>query len=146
MPTALLSAEIAVGVLLVLLLAFIVATYARRRVISRGAILFVPCGWRANRRNRWRLGHLRLDNTRLEWFSLLGLSARPQRGWDRVGVDLEAPRPRRRSDLIDFMPDALPVACVDNGVPFELALTPGAYTALRSWSEASPPGSAANVA
>jgi len=115
-------------------------------VISRGAILFVPCGWRANRRNGWRLGHLRLDNTRLEWFSLLGLSARPQRGWDRVGVDLEAPRPRRRSDLIDFMPDAVPVPCSEHGRRFELALTPGAYTALRSWAEAAPPGSAASVA
>ena len=29
---------------------------------------------------------------------------------------------------------------------FELALTPGAYTALRSWAEAAPPGSTANVA
>ena len=44
------------------------------------------------------------------------------------------------------MPDAVPVPCTDNGVTFELALTPGAYTALRSWSEASPPGSTANVA
>jgi hypothetical protein len=146
MPTALLSVEIAVAVVLVLLAVFLAGTYARRRVISRGAILFVPCGWRSDRRNRWRLGHLRLGNTRLEWFSLLGVTSRPQRGWDRVSVDLESPREAGRSDLIDFMPDALPVACVDNGVPFELALTPGAYTALRSWWEASPPGSAANVA
>ena len=77
MPTALLSVEIAVVVVLVLLAVFLATTYARRRVISRGAILFVPCGWRPNRRNRWRLGHLRLGNTRLEWFSLLGVSARP---------------------------------------------------------------------
>jgi hypothetical protein len=146
MPTALLSVEIAVAVVLLLLAVFLATTYARRRVISRGAILFVSCGWRANRRNRWRLGHLRLGNTKLEWFSLLGVSARPQRGWDRVSVDLESPRAVRRSDVIDFMPDAVPVPCTDNGVSFELALTPGAYTALRSWSEASPPGSTANVA
>jgi hypothetical protein len=146
MPTALVSAEIVVTVLLVLVLSFLAATYARRRVISRGAILFVPCGWRANRRNRWRLGHLRLANTRLEWYSLLGISSRPQRGWDRATVDLESPRPVRRSDVIDFMPDAVPVPCSDNGSHFELALTPGAYTALRSWAEAAPPGSTANVA
>jgi hypothetical protein len=146
MPTALLSAEIAVGVLLLILATFLTATYTRRRVISRGAILFVPCGWRANRRNRWRLGHLKIGNTRLEWYSLLGISTRPKRGWDRVGVDLEAPRPRRRSDLIDFMPDAVPVPCSDHGHRFELGLSPGAYTALRSWAEAAPPGSAANVA
>ena len=146
MPTALLSLEIAVGVLLVLFVAFLAGTYARRRVISRGAILFIACGWRANRRNRWRLGHLKLGNTRLEWYSLLGFSTRPQRGWDRVGVDLEAPRPRGRSDLIDFMPDAVPVPCSDNGQRFELGLTPGAYTALRSWAEAAPPGPTSYVA
>ena len=146
MPTALLSVEIAVGVLLLLVASFLTATYARRRVISRGATLLVPCGWRANRRNRWRLGHLRLGNNRLEWFSLLGFSPRPQRGWDRNTVDLDAPRPVRRSDLIDFMPDAVPVPCSYNGQRFELALTPGAYTALRSWAEAAPPGSTANVA
>ena len=146
MPSALLSVEIAVVGVLVLLAVFLAATYARRRVISRGAILFVPCGWRPNRRNRWRLGHLRLGNTRLEWFSLLGVTSRPQLGWDRASVDLESPREARASDLIDFMPDAVPVPCTENGMHFELALTPGAYTALRSWSEASPPGSAANVA
>ncbi len=146
MPTAILSVEMAVAGVLVLLAVFLAATYARRRVISRGAILFVPCGWRSDRGSRWRLGHLRLGSTRLEWFGLLGVSSRPQRGWDRVSVDLESPREARRADLIDFMPDALPVACVESGVPFELALSPDAYTALRSWSEASPPGSAANVA
>ena len=44
------------------------------------------------------------------------------------------------------MPDAVPVPCSVHGERFELALTPGAYTALRSWAEASPPGSTANVA
>jgi hypothetical protein len=38
------------------------------------------------------------------------------------------------------------VPCSHHGRRFELALTPGAYTALRSWAEAAPPGSAANVA
>ena len=84
MPTALLSVEIAVAVVLILLAVFLTTTYARRRVISRGRHPSSPCGWRSNRRNRWRLGHLRLGNTRLEWFSLLGVSPRPQRGWDRA--------------------------------------------------------------
>src|SRR3954471_23977880 len=119
MPTALLSVEIAVAVVLVLLAVFLAGTYARRRVISRGAILFVPCGWRPNRRNRWRQGHLRLGNTRLAWVSLLGVTSRPQLGWDRVSVDLQSPRQALRADLIDFMPDALPVPCTENGMHFE---------------------------
>ena len=44
MPTALLSVEIAVAVVLILLAVFLTTTYARSRVITRGAILFVPCG------------------------------------------------------------------------------------------------------
>ena len=131
---------------LVLLAVFLATTYARRRVISRGAILFVPCGWRSNRRNRWRLGHLRLGNTRLEWFSLLGVSARPQRGWDRVSVDLESPRAARRSDVIDFMPDAVPVPCTDNGVSLRAGAHARRLHRAAVLVQASPPGSTANVA
>ena len=111
MPTALLSVEIAVGVLLLLVAVFLAATYARRRVISRGATLWCPCGWRANRRNRWRLGHLRLGNTRLEWFSLLGVSAPSTARLGPRTCRPRAPHAVRRSDLIDFMPDAVPVPC-----------------------------------
>jgi Protein of unknown function (DUF2550) len=141
MPTALVSAEIAVGVLLLIAVLFLSATYARRRAISRGRMLIL-CGWRANRRNGWRWGHIRLGATRLEWYSLLGLSPRPRHEWDRNRLHLDAPREIRRADRIDLIPDAAPVQCSYAGETFDLALTPGAYTALRSWAEASPPGTA----
>lgn len=146
MPTALVSIEVVVGVVLVLLLAFIAGTYARRRAVSRGATLFVLSGWRPDSRQRWRLGHLRLGNARLEWYSLLGISTRPQQAWDRSRLELEAPRVPGRSERVDLIPDASPVPCAYGQDGFELALTPDAYTALRSWAEAAPPGSAANVA
>jgi len=38
------------------------------------------------------------------------------------------------------------VRCYYGKVEFDLAVQPPAYTALRSWLEAAPPGSTANVA
>ena len=145
MPTALVSVEIAVGALVVLVLAFLAATYARRRAISRGRLLIL-CGWRRRHEDSWRLGHLRLGSSQLEWFSLFGVTARPQRFWDRAVLDLDPAQDIDPSDIIDLLPDAAPVRCSYGSRTFELALTPHAYTALRSWAEASPPGSTANVA
>jgi hypothetical protein len=145
MPTALVSLEIVVGVLAVVGLAFLAGTYARRRTISRGRLLIL-CGWRQRPGDSWRLGHLRLESTRLEWFRLFGVSTRPQHCWERAVLDLDPPQDIRRDDVVDLMPDAAPVRCTYGTQTFELALTPHAYTALRSWAEAAPPGSTANVA
>lgn len=145
MPTALVSAEIVVGLPILLALVALTATYARRRTIARSRLL-VLCGWRADRNASWRLGLMRLGSTRLDWFTLLGLSTRPRHRWDRVRLQLEAPMESRRSDRIDLIPDAAPVRCTYGEGQFELALPQSAYTALRSWSEAAPPGSTANVA
>lgn len=145
MPTALVSAEIAVGALVVVVLVVLAATYTRRRAISRGRLLIL-CGWRQHAGDTWRLGHLRLGSSRLEWFSLVGLSARPGYTWERALLDLDPPQSMRSADVIDLLPDAAPVLCAYGTRTFELALTPQAYTALRSWAEASPPGSTANVA
>lgn len=144
MPPGLAFVEMAVGTLLFLVVLALAATYARRRTISRGRLLIL-CGWRANRRNRWRLGLMRLGSTRLEWYTLLGLTSRPRHQWDRVALELDAPAEPRRTDRIDLIPDAAPVQCTYSGGRFELALPPSAYTALRSWSEAAPPGSTADV-
>lgn len=145
MPSALGVLEVVVGGVVLLGLAFLGATYARRRTISRGRLLIL-CGWRHRAGDGWRLGHLRLGSAQLEWFSLLGVSTRPQHAWDRALLDLEPPQELHGSDLIDMLPDAAPVQCTYGSDTFELGLTPNAYTALRSWAEASPPGSTANVA
>ena len=145
MPTALISAEIAVGALVVLVVVLLAATYTRRRAISRGRSLIL-CGWRQRPADSWRLGHLRLGSGELEWFSLVGVSARPRYTWERAVLDLEPPQVMQPSDVIDMLPEAAPVRATYGTRTFELALTSQAYTALRSWAEASPPGSTANVA
>jgi hypothetical protein len=145
MPPALVSVEIVVGALLVLALGFLGGTYARRRAISRGRLLILS-GWRRRPGDGWRVGHLRLGSSRLEWFSLFGVSPWPQHGWDRAVLDLEPAQELRHTDALDLIPDAAPVRCHYGNHTFELALTPNAYTALRSWAEAAPPGSTADVA
>jgi hypothetical protein len=145
MPTALGTFEVVVGVLVFGGLAFLGATYARRRTISRSRLLIL-CGWRQEPADSWRLGHVRLGSQRLEWFALIGFSTRPRYFWDRAQLDLDPPQDLHSGDVIDLLPDAAPVRCTYGSRTFELALTPNAYTALRSWAEASPPGSAANVA
>ncbi len=145
MPSALGVVEIVVGVLLLVGIGFLGATYARRRTISGGRQLIL-CGWRRRPGDSWRLGHLRLGSAQLEWFSLFGVTARPHHSWDRALLDLEPPQDLHGGDVIDLLPDAAPVRCTYGSHTFELGLTPNAYTALRSWAEASPPGSTANVA
>ncbi len=144
MPSALGVLEVVVGLLVLGGVAFLGATYARRRTISRS--LLILCGWRQHPGDRWKLGHLRLGSQRLEWFALVGFSTRPRHFWDRVQLDLDPPQDVHGGPVIDLLPDAAPVRCTYGSLTFELALTPNAYTALRSWAEASPPGSTANVA
>ena len=133
MPTALLSVEIAVAVR-----ARPPGGLPRRDVCASPGDLprrhpaSCPCGWRPNRRNRWRLGHLRLGNTRLEWFSLLGVSAAAAARLGPRQCRPGAPRAAPTSDVIDFMPRRRARAVHrPRASSFELALSPGAYTALR---------------
>lgn len=145
MPTALALVEMAVGVLVVVGLLFLLGTFVRRRAIARGRVLTI-CARRAHDGDRWRLGLTRLGTSHLEWFSMMGLTRRPAFSWDRAGLDLDAPSGLTGDDAVDLIPDAVAVWCTDGDVRVQLALPPFAYTALRSWAEAAPPGSTANVA
>jgi hypothetical protein len=145
MATALLSIEVLVGVLVVLVCLALAGVFVRRRVLARDSILTL-CGMRRRSGMRWRLGLLRLGSDQLEWFPLLGVTTRPVDGWERNGVDLDAPTVLEGHERLDLLPDAVGVECHIGTSTFELALLPEHYTALRSWLEAAPPGSRANVA
>jgi len=122
MPSALVSAEVVVGVLVALAVLALLSVFVRRRVIAGGNDLAL-CGHRRAGSTHWRLGLLRLGTTRLEWFPLLGLTMRSRHEWQRHGVH-----------------------CYYGDLEFDLGLQTPHYTALRSWLEAAPPGSHANVA
>lgn len=145
MPTALFSTEIVVGTPLLLVALVLATTFLRRRFIARGLPLTL-CGLRESGRRRWRLGHIRFGDNALEWYSLGGVSLRPRHRWDRQALMLNVPQKLAADDAIAVLPDASGVSASDGIDDFELALQSPAYTALRSWQEAAPPGYNVNVA
>ncbi|HET7399567.1 MAG TPA: DUF2550 domain-containing protein [Intrasporangium sp.] len=145
MPPALVSIEIAVGTVLVLVLVLLAGTYVRRRLISGGLPLTL-CGLRHRGGAHWRMGLLRFGDNALEWYTLGGFSLRPRHRWPRQALVLEAPVPLGAGDTPGLLPGASRVPAADRSRTFELALQGSAYTALRSWQEAAPPGYNVNVA
>jgi hypothetical protein len=144
-PSALVSTEVVVGTLVVVAVVVLATTFLRRRYIAKGLPLTL-CGMRRSQSDRWRLGLIRFGDNALEWYSLGGVSVRPKHRWLRQRLLLDVPELLRGSDSIPLLPGASRVPCSDGDSDFELALQGPAYTALRSWQEASPPGYNVNVA
>ena len=145
MPSALVSTEIVIGTLILIAAVVLATTYLRRRYIARGLPLTL-CAMRPAGTDRWRLGLIRFGDNALEWHTLGGVSVRPKHRWLRQRLILDAPEPLVGEDSIPLLPDASRVPCTDGDSAFELALQGPAYTALRSWQEAAPPGYNVNVA
>lgn len=141
----LLSAEVLVGAVVLLLILFLAGTFLRRRAIGRGKPL-VLCAVRLPGESRWRVGMARYGSARLDWFRLGGVTVRARAQWNRSQLELGSPHALQGKDRIGLVPDAVGVPCHYHGSSFELALAPGAYTALRAWVESSPPGLNVNVA
>lgn len=140
---ALISAESLIGLALVLVVLFLLATFARRRALARGKPL-VLCAMRDEHHPRWHLGLARYGSTGLDFYSLGGFSVRPRHRWPRS--ELVLGRPDALRDRPQILPvDSVHVLARHRDRDFELALGRGAYTALRSWLEASPPGLGVNV-
>ncbi len=138
----LISAEIVVGVLVLVVLGALVGIIVRRRTLAaRGPLML--CGLRRGT-PRFRLGLLLLGPDRLLWHSLFGVTLRPTHVWDRNRLDVETPE--ILTELIAGLPEGIQMRCHHEGDSFDLALSPAAYTATRSWLESSPPGFNVNVA
>ena len=134
-----------IGTLLVIVLGVLGATWFRRRYIAKGLQLIL-CATRPTSHDRWRVGLIRFGDNALEWYSLGGVSLRPKQRWQRQTLRLEAPVLLLGADAIPVLPDAYKVEAHEGARGFELALQGPAYTALRSWQEAAPPGYNVNVA
>lgn len=141
----LLSVEALIAAVVIVIVLFLVATFVRRRSIGRGKPL-VLCAIRPIGENHWRVGMARYGSARLDWFRLGGFTVRARYHWDRAHLELQAPATLRGRDRIGLLPEAVGVQCRYGDNCFELALAPGAYTALRAWVESSPPGLNVNVA
>jgi hypothetical protein len=138
----LVTAEIVAGVLVLLAVSILAFIFIRRRMLAAGRPLMVAAVRHTG--HGYRLGLLRFGGTRLQWFTLVGPSMRPQREWERVRLELEAPGSPH--EVVAGMPDAVEVTCHYGPDTFQLALAPTHYTAVRSWLESAPPGFNVNVA
>lgn len=97
-------------------------------------------------RGNWRTGMVRYRPDRLEWFTFRSLRLRPERTWQRGEFVLGSRRALGQGDLPRAMTgDAVSVDVEYDGQTFTIAMAPGDYTALRSWSESAPPGSRAAI-
>ena len=146
MHELLLTGEALVGGTLLIVVLTLGTVFIRRRLIARGNPLTV-CALREPGDRRWRFGLARYGPTRLEWFTLLGLSLRPARHWERTMLDISAGHPLAPGERPEILiPAAMKVDCCYRQAHFEIALARAPYTALRSWVEAAPPGHGVNVA
>jgi hypothetical protein len=142
----LLTGEALVGGALLLVVVVLGSVFTRRRLIARGNPLTV-CALREPGDRRWRFGLARYGATRLEWFTLLGLSLRPARHWERTLLDIGSGQPLAPGERPEILiPAAMKADCLYRQGCFEIALARAPYTALRSWLEAAPPGHGVNVA
>lgn len=129
---------------LVALVLFVAVTYTRRRVIACGADVAV-CGLRYEPDARWRVGLLRLSPHSLQWYPMLGWTARTGQSWVRRSIDLGTAQPMERDTaLSSVLTNAVRVSMrgsTPSGktAPAELGMAPAHYMTLRAWVEASPP-------
>ncbi len=143
MTSILLSVEAVVVVLVVLAVVVVALVWLRRRRIAAGGPLIV-CALRTPAEPRWRLGLVRLSEERLDWFSVVGATTRPELSWGRHELDFGAPR--RLTDHIPGLPEPYAVNGTAAGAALDLALPRSGGTVLRAWLESSPPGFNVNVA
>ncbi len=127
----------------------VVARFALKALAgSNGAASRAYCGFRRDARDRWLVGTLTYESDRLVYSLPGGRFTSATHQWGRDGLDVSIGATINGADVAPHLRgvDMVSVPCRYKGEKFELAVTTGRYTALRSWVEAVPPGSNVNVA
>lgn len=132
----------AVGVLLLLVLAYGAALVVRRRLISRhGGTFELSHRVRSSRTGRgWVLGLGRYSAERLEWFRVFSLSPRPRASWHRSQLAYQGWREPAGAEELSLYPGHLVIDVAGPDGPLELAMSPASLTGFQAWLEAGPPG------
>lgn len=139
MNDALTAGEIFILLAVCVVVGALCAMVYRTRALSRSGNLAIL----ATRfpRGQWRTGMVRYRADRLEWFTFRSLRFRPERTWRRGEFVLGSRSSLEGEALPRAMTgDAVSVDVECGGERFQIAMAPGDYTALRSWSESAPPG------
>ena len=89
-------AEAAAGAVILIAVSLLLFLFVRRHVIAAGRPMLL-CALRTPTTPQWRLGLLRFGADRLDWFSVIGPSLRPERTWERAGMVLGSPAPAREA-------------------------------------------------
>lgn len=135
-------AAVGLACLLLLVVLGLAALVIRRRLIARGEPLAMVA---VRRGDGWKLSMTRFSTDSVQLFAVMGVGVRPRSVWPRGELQLGAPTPLTRNKPIAII-DPVQVECAIGAETFLIAIAPGDYTALRSWSESAPPGLNANVA
>lgn len=135
----------AVGVLLLLVVAYFLCLMVRRRVIARdGGTFELAYRVRSDRPGRgWLLGIGRYSGETLEWFRVFTLAPAPKRRWQRVSMAYHASRQPDVDEEIALYPGHVIVECdYDStaGVVLELAMAPDSLIGFQAWLESRNPG------
>lgn len=139
MSDALTAGEIVLASAVIAVVVALGAMVYRTRSLSREGNLAVLATKYPN--GSWRTGMVRYRPDRLEWFSFRTLRFSPERIWPRGEFVLGSRNPLDDSQLPRAMSgDAVAVDVECGREKFSIAMAPGDYTALRSWSESAPPG------
>lgn len=139
MNDAMTASELMFALAVIAVLLGLATMVLRTRALAREGNLAVMSVHRPE--TGWRTGMVRFRADRLEWFSFRTLRFSPQRTWPRGDFVLGSrntmdadERPRSMTG------DAVSVEVQCGAESFRIAMAPGDYTALRSWSESAPPG------
>ncbi|UDY24734.1 DUF2550 domain-containing protein [Nocardioides sp. Kera G14] len=135
----------AVGVLLLLVVAYFLCLMVRRRIIARdGGTFELAYRVRASSPGRgWLLGIGRYSGETLEWFRVFSLAPAPKRRWSRLSLAYNSSRQPDGDEEIALYPGHVIVVCDYLGAgdgQVELAMAPDSLIGFQAWIESRNPG------
>jgi hypothetical protein len=124
----------AVGIVLLLCCAYLLAVFVRRRLIARaGGVVEMSLHGR-----HWRHGFARYEGGHLAWFRTFSLSPRAACDLPRRELRVIARREPHGAEALALVHDAVVLTCQSDDEIVELAVPPTALLGLLSWLEAAP--------
>jgi hypothetical protein len=136
-----------IGIGVLILLAALLAIYARREIISRaGGTIHMNLRLSTYVAGRgWAPGVGRFIGDELRWYRMFSLGLRPRKVLVRHALKVEERRKPEGAEKLAMPEGWVVVRCIgrnggNTGTAVELALAESALTGFLSWLESAPPG------
>lgn len=137
---------LAVGVLVVCLLAPLVWLFARRRWLAGQGRVFECALHRVDARGAgWTLGVARFRDDVVEWYRIFSLSLRPAYRFRRDETSVERVRPPDAGEASELYEGHVVAELGGRYAGVRLGMARPDLTAFSSWTEAAPPGGNGNT-